>query len=508
MNKAITLIFTCLLSLSMTYAQTFSDDFETYTVGSLLGPQSANWGTWSGAGGGTDDVNVVSTDNHTTSGTKSIYFSSSATTGGPQDCVLPFNTTPLTTGQFNFTAWFKIPTGKDAYFNFQGNATMGNMYTLDCYMNANGSVSIQNSGTSVLTSTHPFGQWFKLSIDANFNSNVWKLSIDDTLKGSWQNANNQVYAIDIFPPDATASFWVDDVSYNVVPYTLPPVDAAANLISVTNGLVGQTRNLAVKVRNLGTTTITSFDLSVDQNGGTPVVQNITAANLASLATTTVNITTPFTLLPGANTFRAILSNVNGLGPDADNTDDTIKTTITPVIPADGKMVAVEEATGTWCGWCVRGAVYMDMMKTKYAGYFAGIAVHNADPMVFTIYDAAIAPLVPGYPTALVDRFTGVDPSAMETDFLNRIQIAPKAVTRNGATYDSTTRVLKVSLTTTMQQNISGDYRIACVITEDDVPEQRADIINQIIMPVALLVLWEDTNFYLILFLLLKCITIT
>ncbi len=111
---------------------------------------------------------------------------------------------------------------------------------------------------------------------------------------------------------------------------------------------------------------------------------------------------------------------------------------------------------------------MDMMKAKYPGFFAGVAVHNSDPMVFTAYDAGIGTLISGYPTALVDRLAGVDPSVMETDFLSRIQIAPKAFIVNGATYDSTTRVLKVSLTTTIQQNITGDYRIACVLTEDNV----------------------------------------
>ncbi|MEI6853478.1 MAG: Omp28-related outer membrane protein, partial [Bacteroidota bacterium] len=468
MKKLTTLIFTFLLCFSLAQAQTFSDDFESYIVGSQLGPQSANWGTWSGAGGGTDDVNVVATDNHTTGGTKSIYFSSTSSTGGPSDCVLPFNTTPLTTGQFTFTAWFKIPTGKDAYFNFQGTATMGNMYTLDCWMNADGSISIQNSGTQKLLGTHPFGQWFKLSIKANFNSNTWELLIDDATQGTWQNTNNQVYAIDIYPADASASYWVDDVSYNIVPYTLPTVNGATNLISVTNGLVGQTRDISVTVRNLGTTAITSFDLSVDQNGGTPVIQNITGANIASLATSIVNITTPFTLLTGANTFRAIISNVNGAGADGDYTDDTIITSLTPVVPAAGKRVAVEEATGTWCGYCVRGAVYMNMMQAKYPGYFVGIAVHNGDPMVFTAYDAGIGPFIAGYPSALVDRLPEIDPSAMETDFLTRIQIAPKASILNGATYDSVSRELKVSLKTTMLQNISGDYRIACVLSETDV----------------------------------------
>jgi hypothetical protein len=474
MNKIFTMIAFCLLGLSTTYAQTFSDDFESYTVGSYLGPQSPDWTTWSAADGTTEDVKVVSTDNHTTAGSKSLYFSSTIATGGPTDCVLPFNTTPISTGHFTFTAWFKIPTGKDGYFNFQGSATIGDMYTLDCFLNSDGSVNIGNGSTLVLSATHPFDTWFELSIDVTLNSNSWNLLIDGVSAGTWQNANNQVYAIDIYPTDATASYWVDDVSYNVVPYTLPSINGATNLINITNGLVGQSRNLSVNVRNLGTTAITSFDLSVSQNAGTPVVQTISGANLASLAVSTVNITTPFTLVSGVNTFKAFISNVNGLGADGDATDDTTTTTRTPVTPAAGKMVVAEEGTGTWCQWCPRGAVYMDMMKTKYDGYFAGIAVHNDDPMTYAIYDAGIGALISGYPSALVDRTTAIDPSEIEPAFLNRITIAPKALIVNGATYNAANRELKVSLTSTIQQNITGNYKIACVIIEDSITGTTTD----------------------------------
>ena len=464
----------CFLAAGALQAQTFTDDFESYTVGTALGPQSANWGTWSGAGGGTDDVNVITTDNHTPSGTKSLYFVSTSANGGPSDCVLPFGTTPLTTGQFTYTSWFKVPTGKTAYFNFQGNATMGNMYTLDCFMTATGALNINNSGSQMLATTHPVGAWFELSIQANLNTNHWELFIDGVSQGSWVNGINQVYAIDLYPADASASFWVDDVSYNVTPYTLPALNAAENSIKTTNtvvgqnGLVGQSRNIAIAVRNLGTTTINSFDLSVDLNGGTPVVQNVTGLALASLASTTVNITTPFILVNGTNTFRSIVSNVNGLGADGDAADDTIARSITPVVPAPGKMVAAEEGTGTWCQWCPRGAVYMDAMAEQYDGYFAGVAVHNNDPMEVTDYDAAMGGLIAGYPSALLDRQPEIDPSELEDNFLARIQVAPKAFLLNGAIYDSTTRVLRVSITSTMQSSISGNYKIACVLTEDDV----------------------------------------
>jgi hypothetical protein len=467
MKKA-TLLIACICFAFGANAQTFSDDFEAYTSGIKLGPQSPNWGTWSGAGGGTDDVNVVTTDNHTTGGTKSIYFQSTSATGGPSDVVLPFGASPLTTGQFSFTSWFKIPTGKTAYFNFQGNATMGNMYTLDCFMDNAGNIAIQNSGTTVLTATHPFGAWFELKINANLNTNTWELLIAGVSAGTWSNANNQVYAIDIYPADASARYWVDDVSYNVVPYTLPAVNGANNLISVTNGLVGQQRNLGVKMRNLGTTTITSFDMSVSHNGGAPVVQNVTGVSIASLATYTVNYPAPFTLAAGVNTFTATISNVNGAGADGDGSDDMITQTLTPVQPAAGKVVVAEEGTGTWCQWCPRGAVYMDMMTAKYDAYYAGIAVHNSDPMTVTAYDAGIGALISGYPSALVDRGAVIDPSAIEGDFLNRIVIAPEGMIVNGAIYNSTTRLLKVSITTTLAANISGDYKVVCVITEDSV----------------------------------------
>lgn len=469
--KKLLLSISCLLSLLSAKAQTFSDSFETYTLTTpLLGIQSPDWRTWSSAvGGGAEDVAVVNTDNHTSGGSKSIYFSSTSSTGGPQDVVLPFTTTtPLSTGQFTYTSWFKIPTGKGAYFNFQGNSTIGNMYSLDCFMTNTGAVRIENSGTTKLTGTHPFGAWFELTIKANFNTNTWELLINGTSQGTWSNTNNQVWGIDIYPSDATASFWVDDVSYNVAPYTLPALNAALNLVNISNGLAGQTRNPAITVRNLGTSVINSFSLAVSQNGGTPVGQNVTGLTLASLSSTVINITSPFTLTTGPNVFTATVTNVNGLGADAEPVDNVSSTTVTPITPAAGKVVVAEEGTGTWCQWCPRGAVYMDLMTSKYAGYFAPIAVHNGDPMVVTAYDAAIGTLISGYPKAIVDRLPSIDPSAIETDLLSRVVIAPKAVLKNGATYNSTTRVLNVSVTTTVQTAITGNYKLACVITEDDV----------------------------------------
>ena len=473
MKKNITLALGSLLIINLAKAQTFTDAFETYTLTTPeLGVQSPDWRTWSTQGGGTEDVAVINTDNHTTGGSQSIYFMSTSSTGGPTDVILPFSTTtPLTTGHFTYTMWMKIPKSKSAYFNFQGTATFGGMYSLDCYLDTSGAISVQNSGSEVGTGTRPVNTWFELKVDVNLNTNNWNLYIDGVLQSTWSNKSNQVYAIDIYPADADAEYWVDDVSYNVVPYTLPALNLAANYINVSSGLTSQTRIPTVTVRNLGVGVINSFDISVSHNGGAPIKQSYTGLTLASLTSTVMNFASSFTLVSGVNTFSATVSNINGLGADGDGSDDMTTNKALAVTPALGKVVVGEEGTGTWCQWCPRGAVYMKLMADKYPSHFAGIAVHNGnnDPMRVVDYDAAFAPLLPGFPSALVDRDPkAIDPSGLEESFFKRVVVAPKAFIKNGATFNTTTRVLDVSVTTTIQTAITGDYKLACVITEDSI----------------------------------------
>jgi len=111
---------------------------------------------------------------------------------------------------------------------------------------------------------------------------------------------------------------------------------------------------------------------------------------------------------------------------------------------------------------------MDLMETNYKGYVAPIAVHNADPMTYTIYDAGMGAYLAGYPQVIVDRGNAFDPSQLEANFLNKVTAAPIAILENGATYNSTTRELKVSVTSTFNSAIAGDYKMACVLTEDSV----------------------------------------
>ncbi|TNE73814.1 MAG: hypothetical protein EP333_06365, partial [Bacteroidetes bacterium] len=174
---------------SAVHGQIFTDDFESYTVGQYLGPQSADWTTWSNADGSAEDV-LVSNAN-ASSGSNSLYFSSSASGGGPQDVVLPFDQV-YSSGTFTFEANFFVESGKGAYFNMQGTLTVAQIWALDCYMIQDGTLKLSNSGTPYLTANYPPATWFNMRIEMDLTSNIWELFIDNVSMGTFANPTGQI----------------------------------------------------------------------------------------------------------------------------------------------------------------------------------------------------------------------------------------------------------------------------------------------------------------------------
>jgi hypothetical protein len=446
---------------TFSFSQIFSDDFESYTPGSYVGPQSTSWTTWSGTEGGAEDAQV--TTNQASSGTNSIYLSSTSANGGPQDVVLDFG--PLyNSGVFTFQSDLFVNTGKTGYFNFQATQTIGQTWALNVNFDA-GDMYIDDGITSnLVVSSYPQATWFTLKIEANLTLKVWKAFIDGNLVGTWINGVNSLASTDFFPVQ-NSQFFVDDVSFDHQPYNLSNLNGMMAMANIGGELAGQNVTPKLTIVNAGTTALNSFDVNLNY-GGNNYSQSITGVNVASTSNYTVTLN-QLQLVAGNQMYTATISNVNGANDDI-SSDDTLMGSINPVVPALGKMVVSEEGTGTWCQWCPRGSVFMDQFNTKYSQFWAGIAVHNGDPMTVTDYDAAFGGLIAGYPSALVDRGNDVDPSGMTPDFLTRVQIAPKAFITNGATWDAATRTLNVSVTADFQSAANNNYKLACVLTEDGV----------------------------------------
>lgn len=240
---------------------------------------------------------------------------------------------------------------------------------------------------------------------------------------------------------------------------------------VGGGFVGGSVYPGGTIKNNGTDAITSIDLSWSVNGGAAVTETITGINIPFGGVGLIESSTPFTIADGSSNIAVWVSNLNGTGDDSDvSNNDGGTFTITSETANADKGVVVEEATGTWCGWCPRGTVFLDLMTKRYPGHFIGIAVHNADPMVLAEYDDAVGnfPGFSGYPSVIFNRVNILDPSEIENPFLTAVNVAPPARLEVGAEYNSASRELTVSVGAEFLQNIGAGYKLNAILIEDDV----------------------------------------
>lgn len=481
MKKNLLVFFTLLVALSLnSQAFNFQDDIESYNVDDYIGASSNEWTTWSGTEGGTEDALVTNEVAH--SGTKSIRLEAGTPSQGPLDLVLNFGG-ERNVGTMKYSMWIYITADNSAYFNFQGRATIGQIWSLDNFFDGDGKFysTLGTAGSARLfEADFEFEKWIKYELVANMTTNEWEVLLNDKSLGKFSNVNNTIASIDLFPlygPDhsSSSSIWyVDDVKAEYIPYTFKNRDAGlTNIVAKSRFLAGESSSATVQIRNLGTTAITSLSLSCAVDNGTPEIVNLTGLNLATLAATTAKVSN-VAYKKGDAKLSCTVVKVNDLDDD-DLTNNNKLATITGVEPAANKVMVTEEATATNCPWCPRGAVFLDSMAKTYPKHFAGIAVHCIfngvrDPMMVTEYYNWLGTF-PGFnslPSIINDRKQYTDPSTVEEDFYDHIVNPTPVILTNGAKYNTTTRELQVSVKGDFLSDIDGDYRFNLVVTENNV----------------------------------------
>ncbi len=110
---------------------------------------------------------------------------------------------------------------------------------------------------------------------------------------------------------------------------------------------------------------------------------------------------------GKHDVTVTILKVNGVD-DRFTANNSASATVTERDPSFMKRVVVEEATGTWCGWCPRGIVGLEMMAEKYPDQFIGIAVHGNDVMSTDDYEPFLA-TIPTFPNCKANRHGLGDP---------------------------------------------------------------------------------------------------
>lgn len=456
----------CCGALGIQAQATFFDDFESYEVGEYLGPQSDIWRTWSNGGeGGSEDVRIV--DDNANSGDNSIYFKGSGG-GGPADVILPFGQA-YNSGFFIFKQMMYISENKESYFNFQGNQTIGQVWVMNATFNRDGTYAITDGeNTPVFDGTYPQEEWFEFAFNINLDANIWNFVLNGECVGSFTNPVNRLASMDLYPIDGNAEFWIDDVSFEHIEEA-PEInlDGGISIAGVNFlGLIGTEVQSIGNLINNGSDIITSATIEISYSGETTNLE-FPDINLEPGQSQELMLETPISLTEGNSNIGITIVELNGAAEDDEACNNQIVAIGRAITPALGRAVLVEEGTGTWCGWCPRGAVAMERFGEKYGDYFVGVAVHNGDPMVVNAYDNEVSSQVEGYPNAFVDRTQISDPSLAENPFLDKISQAPIATFEVGSVATDDSREMEFIIKVTAIEDLQSE-RLFVALVEDHV----------------------------------------
>lgn len=143
-----------------------------------------------------------------------------------------------------------------------------------------------------------------------------------------------------------------------------------------------------------------------------------------------------------------------------------------------KKVILEDFTGTGCGYCPRGTTYMDNIETSYPNAI-GMADHayTASSKLNSYFSVAIdnGLSISSYPNGAVDRYlfsgqttVGLSTSLWTSKTSSRLLTSTPVSVGFTSTYNSTTRLLDVTVTADFVAAASGDMRINCVLIEDSI----------------------------------------
>ncbi len=238
----------------------------------------------------------------------------------------------------------------------------------------------------------------------------------------------------------------------------------------TQGEVGRDAYFKGYLTNRGLSTLTSIDLNFTVDGNTQT-ETVTGLDVGFNEVYQFVHPAAHTITMGGNDIEFTITNPNGV-EDENMTDNSYSFSMTGVTVNEGQGVVIEEATGTWCTFCPRGSVLMDMMSHCFPENFVGIAVHNGDPMTESAYDGFVTgqPGFTGFPSVYFNResIMALNTATLTNESISRMQVAPTVNIGISADWDAATRVIDARVFADFAEAPGSGARWVGVITEDNV----------------------------------------
>ena len=235
---------------------------------------------------------------------------------------------------------------------------------------------------------------------------------------------------------------------------------------------GKTKNVDVSMKNDGEETVKEISYVVSIDGKAQPEQNYSLNEPYPNTGNNFNVPISF---PASETTGSVellitVTKVNG----QENTSDqkTAKGTLITISKAVPQRVVLEEFTGTWCGWCPRGTVALNLLNQEFGDSVITIAVHNGDPMKASSYTLGSN----SNPSSMVNRGYLIDPyygssgerfgirNDIERELNNMVLVG---ITVSAAWADEAQTVIQAETETTFLTDADPtDYGIGYALLED------------------------------------------
>ncbi|MFC7358382.1 T9SS type A sorting domain-containing protein [Jejudonia soesokkakensis] len=202
-------------------AQFFTDDIESYPLGTI---HTSPWVSWDGNAGTADDISVSS--DQALSGTKSILVAE----GGVIDGVLDLGNQTSGTYYLDFNMY--IPAGKSGYFNIQNTVPVGDQWNYHCSFNIDGAAegefefadasgANQGPGTVLAVGSYTPGEWFLISFVIDLDNGTLTMSKDGSvLVDNTSYTGDTLGAINFYSLETGAEsnrYYIDDARFQPTP---------------------------------------------------------------------------------------------------------------------------------------------------------------------------------------------------------------------------------------------------------------------------------------------------
>ena len=191
-------------------AQILTDDFEAYDEGAI-GPQSANWTTWSGTEGGAED-GIVSSD-YALSGIQSMVIEE----GGAQDVLLLLGDSSTGRYSLSWNVYFE-DISSTGYYNFQGSAAVGTVFVQQFFFNSGGTAEgIYSNDLSDSLATFNAEEWININHIVDLDNDVMHVLFNGTAVAIDIPITDNLSSIDFFSIDDANRMYIDDVNLTALP---------------------------------------------------------------------------------------------------------------------------------------------------------------------------------------------------------------------------------------------------------------------------------------------------